>query len=428
MWIAGLAVFFVASLGCGLAPSVLVLNLSRAMKGVGAAMLLTSALAVIANTFHDGPERTRAWAIWGMCMGVATTVAPLVGGAITQWIGWRGIFLLNLPVCAVLAWCVRRFIGESRNPHAGPIDAAGSVLFGAALALGIWALIGAQGDGWRSAVTAARFGGCGLLLVAFVLLERRRAHAMVDLSLFRQPRFVAAVLSMFGYAACAQVMMTFLPLYLQNAFGWPAIGAGIGMLPFALAMIAGPRIGARLAERVSGMTLLTVGLAVIGAGNLLTAAVSIGAHYWLVALGMIVTGCGAGILNGDTQKAIMACVPVHRTGMASGISTTTRFTAIVTSVGVLGAVLASRTQAALDARLASAPGARGALSPGFMSQLLAGDASHAISQLAPEARSVLSAAAPASFASGFAASLGVAGVVAIVIAAAVWTLAGRRDG
>jgi predicted MFS family arabinose efflux permease len=298
-------------------------------------------------------------------------------------------------------------------------------LFGASLALGIWALIGTQTDGWQSLLTAARFAGCAGLLIVFVKVEKSRAHAMIDLSLFRQARFVAAVLSMFGYAACAQVMMTFLPLYLQNAFGWPAVSAGIGMLPFATAMIAGPYIGAWLAGRFSSVTLLTVGLGLIGAGNLLTASVSMDQKYWLVALGMIVTGCGAGILNGDTQKAIMACVPPNRTGMASGISTTTRFTAIVTSVGVLGAVLASRTRTALDVALTNAPAVRNSLDADFMSRLLAGDAVHSTRHLTPAAKLFLASAAPASFASGFASALCVAGVLALVIAAIVWGLAGR---
>jgi EmrB/QacA subfamily drug resistance transporter len=426
LMVIGLGVFALASLGCGLAPTALFLNLARAAKGVGASMLLTAALAVIANTFHEGPLRARAWAIWGMCMGLATTVAPLVGGVIAQWLGWRWIFLLNLPVCAVLASCVYRSIDESRNPHAGVIDVMGSVLFGASLGLGIWALIGAQAAGWRSFATIARFTACVVLLMAFVQVEKSRAHAMIDLSLFRQARFVAAVLSMAGYAACAQVMMTFLPLYLQNAFGWPAVHAGIGMLPFAIAMVAGPYAGARLSRRFSSAALLSMGLAIIGVGNLLTAWVALDARYWLVGIGMIVTGCGAGILNGDTQKAIMACVPPNRTGMASGISTTTRFSAIATSVGVLGAVLAWRTQAALDTALANTPAVKNAIDANFMSTLLAGDSARAMLSLPPEARQILATLAPSSFASGFSSALCVAGVVAIMAAAMVWMLAGRR--
>ncbi|WP_407945624.1 MFS transporter [Paraburkholderia elongata] len=427
MMIGGLVLFALASLGCGLAPSASFLNIARAVKGVGASMLLTAALAVIANAFPGTKERARAWAVWGMTMGISTTVAPLVGGVITQWIGWRWIFLLNIPVCAVLVVCALRSIVESRNPNAGRIDLAGSALFGFGLALGIWALIGAQDDGWGSVRTGLRFATCVMLLATFVQVERKRVHAMIDLSLFSQPRFVAAVLGMFGYAACAQVMMTFLPLYLQNAFGWAAVSAGVGMLPFALAMIVGPYIGKHLAARLSIASVLSIGLALVGAGNLLTAVVAGGRQYWLVAVGMIVTGVGAGILNGDTQRAIMACVPSHRTGMASGISTTTRFTAIVTSVGVLGAVLSWRTQSLLDQSMAGEGAVRAKLGGTFISDLLAGDTAHAVSQLAPAVRVAVENSASASFAGGFAATLMVAAALALVVACVVWLLAGRPD-
>jgi EmrB/QacA subfamily drug resistance transporter len=427
MLLLGLAVFFLASLGCGLAPSALLLNIARAVKGVGAAMLVTAALAVIANTFHEGPERVRAWAVWGTCMGLATTVAPLVGGVITQWLGWRWIFLLNLPVCTVLIVCAWHAIQDSRNPEAGPIDVAGSALFGVGLAVAIWALIEAPSAGWASGSTGVKLSAAALMFAAFVQLQRVRQHAMVDLALFRQSRFVAAVLAMFGYAACAQVMMTFLPLYLQNAFGLPAIAAGVGMLPFALAMVVGPYVGAVLSRRLSAMAVLSTGLLLIGTGNFLTALVAGEARYGLVAIGMVVTGLGAGVLNGDTQKAIMGCVPPNRTGMASGISTTTRFTAIVTSVGVLGAVLAARTQSAFYARPELTPALRSTLDASFLSRVLAGDAAEASAHLPSAMRASLTAAVHASFASGFAAALYVAAAIAAVIALAVHLLAGRAS-
>ncbi|MCP3728462.1 MFS transporter [Paraburkholderia sp. CNPSo 3272] len=423
----GLLMFAIASLGCGLAPSVTFLNFSRVAKGFGAAMLLTSALAVIAHAFPAPRERVRAWAIWGMTMGIATTVAPLVGGLITQWVGWRWIFLLNLPVCAALIFCTRRVVTNSRNPHAGHIDLAGSLFFGTGLACGIWALIGAQDDGWRSAATEARFAACVLLLSAFVAIERRVQNAVIDLALFRQARFVAAVLGMFGYAACAQVMMTFLPLYLQNAFEWTPIRAGIGMLPFALSMIVGPWLGTRIGRRATGPTsLLSAGLALVGVGNLLTAISAQSGEYGWVAFGMVVTGLGAGVLNGDTQKAIMACVPPHRTGMASGISTTTRFTAIVTSIGVLGAVLASRARSTIDAAMQCHTSGNACVDAQFMSDLLAGDTGHALARLAPHLQPAMTSIAPTGFASGFASALSVAGYLALMISVAIWLLAGRR--
>jgi EmrB/QacA subfamily drug resistance transporter len=426
MLLLGLIAFALASLACGLAPTVLFLNLARAAKGVGAAMLLTAALAVIGHAFREPRERAKAWAIWGMTIGIATTVAPLVGGVITQWVGWRWIFLLNLPVCAVLTGCAWRAVTESRNAHAGQVDVAGSTLFGTGLATGIWALIGTQESGWTSTATAFRFAACVVLLTGFVQTERRRANAMIDLSLFTQARFVAAVLGMFGYAACAQVMMTFLPLYLQNAFDWAAVRAGVGMLPFAVAMVVGPYLGARMGRRLAVASMLSVGLALVGVGNLMTAAVAAWGEYGLVAAGMVVTGLGAGVLNGDTQKAIMACVPPHRTGMASGISTTTRFTAIVTSIGALGAVLAWRTHAALDAALDDHPAVKARLGAGFMSDLLAGDLGHAMARLPPDVRALVEPVAPVSFADGFAAALAVAGCLALAVAGAVWLLGGRR--
>jgi hypothetical protein len=218
-----------------------------------------------------------------------------------------------------------------------------------------------------------------------------------------------------------------LPLYLQNAFGWSAIAAGLGMLPFAIAMIVGPHIGSALATRVSSHAVLTLGLLLIGVGNWVTAFVARDAQYGWVGFGMLVTGIGAGLLNGDTQKAIMACVPTHRTGMASGISTTTRFTAIVTSVGVLGAVLAARTRMGLASSMAAMPIAGGKLDADFLSSVLAGDVTQATSHLPPAARMLIAAASRASFASGFASALCVAGLLAVVIAAGVWILSGRRD-
>jgi MFS family permease len=134
----GLVLFALASFACGAAPTAAALIAARAVKGVGAALLLTAALAVIAHRFAQGPGRERAWAIWGMCMGIATTLAPWIGGAITQWAGWRWIFLMNPPICVALgvgAWIA---IDESRDPHARRTDAPGSLLFAASLACGVW--------------------------------------------------------------------------------------------------------------------------------------------------------------------------------------------------------------------------------------------------------------------------------------------------
>jgi hypothetical protein len=192
-------------------------------------------------------------------------------------------------------------------------------------------------------------------------------------------------------------------------------------------MIVGPQLGAALSRRVATGGVLSVGLALIGVGNLATAACAASGHYVYVALAMLVTGTGAGIMTGDTQKAIMACVPPQRTGMASGISTTTRFAAIVTSVGVLGAVLAVRTQSALAQLVAASPGATKAVDAQFMASLLAGDLADALRTLDASVVQLLSHAAPLAFAQGFSSALLISGVFALVAAVAVKLLSDARD-
>ncbi|MGE8357593.1 MAG: MFS transporter, partial [Microvirgula sp.] len=214
----GLVGFILASLACGAAETTTAMNIARAIKGVGSALLLTSALAVIGHTFHEERERMRAWSFWGGCMGLAMTIAPVFGGIVTAWLGWRWIFYLNLPIGLLLLTLVWRCIEESRDPQAARLDPLGSLCFSAGLFGVIWALIGGSEAGWTSTATLGRAGAGVLLLMLFIVVEMRQQRPMVDLALFRSPRFIGAVLAMFGYATSAQVMMTFLPLYMQNAF------------------------------------------------------------------------------------------------------------------------------------------------------------------------------------------------------------------
>jgi EmrB/QacA subfamily drug resistance transporter len=416
----GLAVFALASLLCGMAWTTTVLNIARAVKGLGAALLLTSALAVIGHTFHGERERTRAWSIWGAAMGVAMTVAPLLGGLITSVINWRWIFYLNLPVVAILIWLVRRHVDESKNAGNASFDPLGALLFSAGLFCIIWGLIEASVAGWTSSITVLRFAGGALLLAAFIVFERRQRAPMVDLSLFGQRLFVGAVLGMFGYAIAAQVLMTFLPLYLQNAFGYSAVVAGCAMLPFAVAMVVFSRLAPLAGRRLSDRGILVTGLLIVAAGNVATALAAVSLSYWLVAQGMLITGAGAGLLNGTTQKAILACIPRERSGMGSGISTTTRFVGIVLAVGGLGAVLALRTASSFE-HLASLHGWTS--SPEMIGRIVAGNAAEAFGHLPPAMQVVAQAAGRQAFIDGFSSVLYLAGALAAVVAALVFVLA-----
>jgi len=422
MLLTGLVLFILASVGCGAAPNIVFLDIARAIKGVGAALLLTSALATIGHVFHDETERAKAWAFWGACMGVAMTAAPTVGGLIAELVGWRWIFYLNLPVGLVLLSMVLRNIGESRNEQSARLDPVGSLLFSASLLSLIWGLIEANRIGWDNPLTFARLSGGALLLGLFVLAERLQRRPMVDLQLFKSPRFIGALLGMFAYAGCAQVMMTLLPFYLQNGLGFSAISSGLGMLPFAITMLLCPRLGPKLSRHLSPAAMMALGLTLVSLGNLLCAWATTIGGYPAFAVAMAVTGAGAGLLNGDTQKNIMACVPRERTGMASGMSTTMRFSSIMLAIGVYGALLASHTLKALNANLQNVAPQWLDRAEYMASRVVAGDMAAALQALDASARKVVQPLAQQAFVSGFASVLWVVGGVGLLAALLVGTL------
>jgi EmrB/QacA subfamily drug resistance transporter len=339
--IVGLLIFAVGSVGCGLATTSTLLNVARGLQGVGGAFLLTASLAIIGNTFK-GAERTRAFAFWGASLGIALAIGPIVGGVITSTIGWRWVFLVNIPACAILIGATFKFIEESRDPSAKNLDFGGIVTFSGGLALLVWGLIDGNDAGWSSPTILIRLAAAAALFAVFVVVELRTPQPMVDFNLFKKDTFLGAVLAMIGYGASAQVMIFFLPQYLQNAYDFDPLIAGVAMIPFAIPMVAAPRVTARLAAIYSGRGLLTTGLAIATVGNILFAIFAyLHLPYDIFVLSMLVAGCGAGLLNGQTVKVISGAVPENRAGMASGLASTTRFIGILVSVALLGAILSN---------------------------------------------------------------------------------------
>ncbi|HTX03384.1 MAG TPA: MFS transporter [Candidatus Acidoferrales bacterium] len=334
----GIALFLVSSATCGLAPSALVLELSRAIQGIGASMLLTSALAIISSTFR-GPERARAYAIWGTSIGAAMTCGPILGGIITGLFGWRWAFLINVPLCIVFLVAIRAFVPESSDPEKRRLDLAGVLALSTSLFLLVWTLIDGNREGWLSAQILARLSGAVLLLIAFVVVERIQAQPMLDLKLLTRQRYLGAATAMFGYGAAAQVMIFFLPLYLQNWMHLAPIAAGFAMLPFALPLVTTPPLAARFLEPLTHRSRLLIGLGIAAIGDLLLGlSAHAGASYLVMIAAMLVAGTGTGLLNPETARAMQAEVPAERAGMASGIGATIRFVSLVIGVAVLGAV------------------------------------------------------------------------------------------
>ena len=414
----GLSVFTLSSLLCGLAPGALILNMARAVQGIGAALQLSAALAILGHEFR-GSDRARAFGFWGTVIGVAVALGPLVGGVITSSFGWRWAFLVNVPIGAVLFVLTVAVVEESRDPDAVRLDLAGMVLFGGGLFCLVWALIDGNAAGWSSRPILLKLAAAIALFILFVVAERAQMRPMVDFSLFRRRTFLGASVAMLGFASSGQVMMTYLPLYLQNAFGLGAAAAGFGMLPFALPLFFCPRIAAAMALRMSGRTLLAIGLAIVALGNIATAAlIAANGPYAAIAIGMVVTGCGAGLLNGETAKVSMSVIPPERGGMASGIGGTLRFVGLVTGITGLGAVLASETQSHFVRAIASV-GLSGSLAgrAQFMvSRIISGDISGVVDKVVPAARGAMIDVSRGSFAAGFTIVLAVAGGIATLAA------------
>ena len=338
MLVLGLAIFGGASMMCGLAPSILLLNIGRALQGVGAALQLSAALAVLGYEFQ-GKERARAFAVWGVVIGAAATSGPIVGGLITSAFGWPWAFLINAPISVLLIVLAWRSVRESRDPLHSRIDLPGAVL----LALAICALADGMIEGGNLGFGTTRvvvvLSAAVIFLLGFVWVEVRHPRPMVDLQLFLDPAFVGASIAMLAYAASAYVMATYLPLYLQAAFfPSPAI-TGLALLPFGIPLLVGPYLGAALVARLSDRGTLACGLIVVAIGNALTAWAATGHRYLLVALAMGVLGIGAGILNGETARVSMQTVPADRAGMASGLTSTFRFVGLLAGLTGLGAIL-----------------------------------------------------------------------------------------
>jgi EmrB/QacA subfamily drug resistance transporter len=411
--IIGLVIVAVSSAACGLATNSSLLNLARAVQGVGGAFLVTASLAILSNAF-TGEERNHAFAFWGASLGIALALGPIIGGVITNFFGWRWVFLVNVPASAILILATLRFIDESRDPNARRLDYFGTVTFSAGLAFLIRALIDGNDAGWSSPSIVIRLAAAIVFLVAFIAVELRQGRPMVEFRLFRSRTFVGAVFAMIGYGASAQVMIFFLPLYLQNAYGFEPLAAGIAMIPFALPMVLAPRETGRLATRYSGRSLLAAGLAITAVGD---------AAFWVVAeshlpysvflVAMLVAGCGAGLLNGQTVKVLQGAVPEDRAGMASGIASTTRFIGILVSVAALGAVLADTAGNRFIAA-ATKIGLADASAREAVSHVTSGDLSDLLSAVPIGMRDTLRSAALAAYGVGFATAAVVAAVIALV--------------
>src|SRR3954447_790369 len=259
----GFAVFTVASLLCGLSSDPTVLNFFRALQGVGGAAMFATALALIAQEF-EGRERAQAIGIWGATVGGAVAVGPLVGGVLTDAFGWEWIFFVNVPIGVGAILLTETRLANVKATDTQPIDWAGLVTFSLSLFALIFGLLRGNAEGWGSAQILASLIGAVVLMAAFVIIERRRPSAMLDLKLFRVPAFGGVSIVAWALSAGMFAMFLYLTLYIQDVLDFTPLQAGLRFLPVTLLSFFVAPIAGNMLNRWPARMLLGVGLILVG--------------------------------------------------------------------------------------------------------------------------------------------------------------------
>src|SRR5581483_821436 len=281
---------------CGLSNDPTVLNLCRALQGVGGAAMFATSLALIAQEF-EGRQRASAIGIWGATVGGAVAVGPLVGGAITDALGWEWIFFVNVPIgiAAILLTETRLANVAASDPQ--PIDWPGLATFSLGLFGLIFGLIRGNPEGWASAQILGSLIGAGALLAAFILIELRRENAMLDLKLFRVRAFGGVSVVAWALSAGMFAMFIYITLYVQDILGYSPLQAGLRFLPVTLLSFFVAPIGGQLLKRWPARMLLGGGLILVGVGLLLMHGIAVGDSWTTLLPGFLVAGVGIGLTN-----------------------------------------------------------------------------------------------------------------------------------
>jgi EmrB/QacA subfamily drug resistance transporter len=348
-FVVGLAVFTAASLCCGLSVSKEMLVVSRAFQGLGAATTAPAALSIITTIFAEGRERDRAVAAWTAVAAGGGAAGLLLGGFITDVLGWEWIFFVNVPVGAAGIVLSHVLLPESRDPAASRrLDLLGAGTVTSGLVFLVLALTRTEVAGFGSPITLATLGFAAALFGAFVFVERRAADPLVPLRLFRLRGLVGAALVAVALTAATAPVGVLVTLYLQNTLGYPASFAGLAGLPFSLCVIAGSILGGRISGRFGGRVTMSLGLAVVAVSALLTAGISAEGGVAYVLAGAALSGLGLGCASVASTARGTSAVEEGKRGLASGFMNTSAQVGTALGLAALLTLAAARTAALSD--------------------------------------------------------------------------------
>ncbi|MCC3772456.1 MFS transporter [Streptomyces sp. UNOC14_S4] len=330
--------FVVTSAACAVSPGLGFLIAARALQGITAGGLLPASLAVIARLYTDPARRAKALTVWGGVSSLALVFGPVAGGALTTAVGWRAIFLINVPV-GLLAWALTRARVAPAPGHDAALDPAGQLLAVLVVGAGIGALIEGGSRGWGDPVTLTLLVVTLAAGIAFGLVERRAAAPVLPLGLFARPRFSygLAIGALFQFGAYGAQFA--LSLHLQNAWGLDALGAGLSFVPFATLWAFASFVLARAVTRTGPRPLLIGGALAAAAGA--CALLPLGGHptWWVFFAGSGLLGLGAGLMGPSLPAVVMGALPPDRSGLASGALNALRQIGGAVAIALFGVVL-----------------------------------------------------------------------------------------
>ncbi len=337
----GLGVFGAGSFAGAFGQSPGQLIAARAVMGVGAALIFPATLSLIANIFTDRAERAKAIGLWGATTGLGVATGPIVGGWLLEHFWWGSVFLFMVPVAALVGGLVAWSVPTSRDRSAAPIDWPGLLLSAAGMATLVLGIIQAPNWGWGSPPTLGTIGAGLAILALFVNVEARTARPMLDVGLFRNPRFTAASGSItIGFFTLAG--FTFLiTQYFQFVKGYTPFGTGVRLLPVAVSIAVAAVVGTKLAVRVGNKAVVATGLGLFGVALWWISTASASTPYVVLAGQMLIGGGGLGLISAPATEAVLGAVPTEKAGVGSAVNDATRLFGAALGVAVIGSVAAS---------------------------------------------------------------------------------------
>jgi EmrB/QacA subfamily drug resistance transporter len=348
-FIGGMILFAAASALCGAAPSMGVLNVGRGLQGVGAATVNVASLALVSAAFPNPTAKAKAIGIWTGIASVGLAIGPTLGGVLTETIGWRSIFFVNVIMGAIGVVLVLAFVDESRDPTPRSLDPLGQLLFIAAIGTLTYALIEGPHTGWRSPLILGLLVTAVVLVVVFVRVELHSPDPMMDVRVFGDRIYTTAIITLFTVLFCVYGLLLVLTQYLQNVRDYSPERAGVVLLAFTGPMIVLSPIAGTMAAKdggrrptLAGVTSLVLGLLVVIFG--------IGRPLFLIIIGLLLISVAAGLSLSPTTNVAMSSIPPDRAGMASGIMSAQRALGSTAGFAIMGSVLAAVVGSVLPAK------------------------------------------------------------------------------